>query len=67
MLSACGYDPAVALRFSNAADYRLPTFEPHGTKLGHSRSQYIIKSDLSGWFDICEKGDMSGHCEWMWR
>ena len=28
--------PAVALRLRNAADYRLPTFGPHGTKLGHS-------------------------------
>jgi len=31
-----GADPAVALRLRNAADYRLPTFGPHGTKLGHS-------------------------------
>jgi len=29
-------DPAVALYLRNAADYRLPTFRPHGTKLGHS-------------------------------
>jgi len=29
-------DPAVALLLRNAADYRLPTFGPHGTKLGHS-------------------------------
>jgi len=34
--SACGVDPVVALRLRNAADYRLPTFGPHGTKLGHS-------------------------------
>ena len=26
----------VALRFRNAADYRLPSFGPHGTKLEHS-------------------------------
>jgi len=29
-------DPAVALHLWNAADYRLPTFGPHGTKIGHS-------------------------------
>ena len=29
-------DPAVALRLRNAADYCLPTFRPHGNKLGHS-------------------------------
>ena len=29
-------DPVVALHLRNAADYRLPTFGPHGTKLGHS-------------------------------
>jgi len=34
--SACGGDPAVALHLRNTADYRLPTFRPHGTKLGHS-------------------------------
>jgi hypothetical protein len=28
-------DHGVALRLRNAADYRLPTFGPHGTKLGH--------------------------------
>ena len=31
--------PVVALRLRNAAEYRLPTFGPHGTKLGHSRFQ----------------------------
>jgi len=31
-----GGDPVVALRIRNAADYRIPTFGPHGTKLGHS-------------------------------
>ena len=35
-VSGCGGDPAVALRFRNAADYHLPTFGPNGTKLGHS-------------------------------
>jgi len=29
-------DPVVALRLRNAADYRLPTFWPHGTKLGNA-------------------------------
>ena len=34
--STCGGDPAVALHLRNTADYRLPTFGPYGTKLGHS-------------------------------
>jgi len=34
--SACGGDPAVALRLWNIANYRLTTFGPHDTKLGHS-------------------------------
>jgi len=38
-----GADPAVALHLKNAADYRLPTFGPHGTKLGHSWYQWMIK------------------------
>jgi len=29
-------DHVVALHLRNAAVYRLPTFGPHGTKLGHS-------------------------------
>ena len=29
-------DLAVALRLRNVADYRLFTFGPHGTKLGHT-------------------------------
>jgi hypothetical protein len=36
ILSGCGGDPAVALLLRNAADYRSPTFGPHGIKLGHS-------------------------------
>ena len=36
IVGGCGADPAVALHLWNAADYRLPTFGPHGTKLGHS-------------------------------
>jgi len=39
IVSACGVDPGVALKLRNAADYRLPTFGSHGTKLGHSRLQ----------------------------
>jgi len=39
---------------------------PYGTKLGHSWYQWIIKSDLSGWFDNSEKGEVFGHCRWMW-
>ena len=42
-LSGCGADPEVALHLRNAADYCLPTFGPHGTKLGHSWYQWIIK------------------------
>jgi len=36
IVSGCGADPPVAVRLRNAADYRLPTFGPHGTKLGLS-------------------------------
>jgi len=32
----CEADPMVALHLRNVADYHLPTFGPHGTKLGHS-------------------------------
>jgi len=47
---------------------RLPPtyFVPHGTKLVHSRYQWIIKSDFSGWFDNSEIGEVFGHCRWMW-
>jgi len=63
-LSGCGADPVVALHLRNAADYGQPTFKPHGTKLGHSWYQWIIKSDFSGWFDNSEKGEVSGQIEW---
>ena len=33
ILRACRVDPAVALRLRNAAEYNLPTFGSHGTKL----------------------------------
>ena len=36
IVGGCVADPLVALQLRNAADYRLPTFGPHGTKLGHS-------------------------------
>ena len=64
-LSGWGVDPAVALHLRNAADFRLPTFGPHGTKLGPSWYQWIIKNDVSGWFDNFEKGEVSGQIEWM--
>ena len=35
VVSGCGGDPAVVFQYRNAPDYRLPTFGPHGTKLGH--------------------------------
>ena len=33
-MSGWWVDTVVALHLRNAADYRLPTFGPHGTKLG---------------------------------
>jgi len=66
IVGGCEADPVVALHLRNAADYRLPTFGPHGTKLGHSWYQWIIKSDLSGWFDNSKKEEVSGQIEWMW-
>ena len=64
-LSGSGVDPVLALHLTNAADYGLPTFGPHGTKLGHSWYQWIIKSDLSGWFDNSKKDEVSVQIEWM--
>jgi len=66
IVGGCWGDPGVALRVRNAADYSLPTFGSKCTKLGHSWYQWIIKSDLSGWFDNSEKGEVFGHCRWMW-
>ena len=60
-----GAEPAVALYPRNAADYRLPTFGPRGTKLGHSWFQRLTKSDFSGWFDNSEKEEVSEQIEWM--
>jgi len=65
-LSGRGAGPEVALHLRNAADYSLPTFGPHGTKLGHSWFQWLTKSDFSGWFDNSKKGEVSGQIEWMW-
>jgi len=64
-LSGWGVDPVVALLLRNAADYRLPTFGPHGTKLGHSWYQWIIKSEFSGRFDNSKKGEVTGQIEWI--
>jgi len=64
-LSGWEVDPVVAIHLWNAADYRLPTFGPHGTKLGHSWYKWITKSDLSGWFDNSKIGEVSGQIEWM--
>jgi len=66
IIGGCLADPAFLLRLRNAADYRLPTFGPHGTKLGHSWFQWLTKSDFSGWFDNSKKGDVFGHCRCMW-
>jgi len=38
-----GVDPVVALHLRNAAEYRLPNFGPHGTKLGHSWYHWIMQ------------------------
>jgi len=63
ILNACRDDPEVALRLRNAADYSLPTFGSHGTKLGHSWFQWRDKRGFSGRFDNSEKEDVSGHFE----
>jgi len=55
ILNACGVDPVAALHLRNAADYRLPTFGSHGTKLGHSWLQWIIKSDFLAGLTILKK------------
>ena len=34
IVGGCGAIPSVVLLMRNAADYVLPTFGPHGTKLG---------------------------------
>jgi len=64
-VAGCGGDRVVALRLRNPAEYRLPTFGPHVTKLGNSWYQWIIKSDFSGWFNKFKKGEVSGQIEWI--
>jgi len=65
--STCGGDPAVTLHLRTTAKYRLPTFSPHGTKLGHSWFHWKTKNDVVGWFDNFEKGDVSGNFERLRR
>jgi hypothetical protein len=65
-VGGCGGDPGYALCLRNAADFRLPTVAPDGTRLGHSWFEWIVKSDVVGWSDKLEKEDVSGHCEWIW-
>jgi hypothetical protein len=55
ILNACRVDPVVSLHLSNTADYRLPTFGPHGTKLGHSWLQWIIESGFPAGLTILKK------------
>jgi hypothetical protein len=64
-LSGWGVDPVVALHLRNAADYRLPTFGPHGTKLGHSWYQWIRKMIFRLVWQFWT-GEVSGQIEWMW-
>jgi len=65
IVGGCEADPAVALHLRNAADYGLPTFGPHGTKLGHSWYQWIIKVIFLAGLTILKKGDVFRHCRWM--
>jgi len=64
IVGGCGVDPVVALCLSNAADYRLPTFGPHGTKLGPSWFQRLIKVIFLAGLTILKKvrclGRLSG-------
>jgi len=55
IVSACRVDPVVPLHLRNTAAYRLPTFGPHGTKLGHSWLQWIMKSDFLAGLTILKK------------
>ena len=60
-----GVDPVVALHLRNAADYRLPTFGPHGTKIGAFLVSVNNKSDLLAGLTILKKGEVSGQIEWI--
>jgi hypothetical protein len=68
IVGGCVANPAVALRPRNAADYRLPTFGPHGTKLGHSWYQWIIEVIFLAGLTILKKvrclGRLSGWGGW---
>ena len=55
IVGGCGADPVVALHLKNAADYRLPTFGPHGTKLWAFLISVNHRGDLSGWFNNSKK------------
>jgi len=61
-----GVDPVVALHLRNAADYRIPTFRPRGTKIGNSWYQWIRKMIFLAGFLNSEKGEVSGQIEWTW-
>ena len=64
IVGGCEADPTVALRLRNDADYRLPTFGPHGTKLGYSWYQWNTKVIFLAGLTIL-KGEVSGKIEWM--
>jgi len=53
----------VALRLRSTTDYRLPTFGPHGTKLGAFLISMKNENLINGLLDNSEKEDVSGHCE----
>ena len=64
-LSGWGVDPVVALHLKNAAEYRIPSFRPHGTKIGAFLISVNNKKYFSGWFDNSKKSEVSGQIEWM--
>ena len=66
ILDGCGADPAVALDLRNAANYRLPTFGPRGTKLRAFLILVNNKNDFYDRFDNSKKGEVSGQIEWKW-
>jgi len=63
IVSACRVDPVVSLHLKKIVDYRLPNLGWHGTKLGQSWFQWKTNSDVVGWCDNFEKGDVSGNFE----
>jgi len=62
IVSACRVDPVVSLHLKKIADYRLPNFRSHGTKLGNLDFSEKLKV-ISGWLDNSEKEDVSGQLE----